>query len=56
VSATGVGYGVASDPTASALGISAAELAPEAALRLLPTGPTLDLGDASRAVDVPDSS
>jgi type VII secretion protein EccB len=56
VSATGVGYGVASEPTAAALGITAVEPAPEAALRLLPTGQTLDLADASRAVDVPDSS
>lgn len=52
VSATGVGYGVASDATAAALGITAAEPAPEAALRLLPTGKTLDLADAGRATDV----
>lgn len=52
VSATGVGYGVASDPTAAALGITSAEPAPEAALRLLPTGKTLDLADANRATDV----
>jgi type VII secretion protein EccB len=52
VSATGVGYGVASDPTAAALGITSPEPAPEAALRLLPTGKTLDLADASRATDV----
>ena len=52
VSATGVGYGVASDTTATALGVTAADPAPEAALRLLPAGPTLDLTAASRAVDV----
>ena len=51
VSATGVGYGVADDATAAALGITAAEQAPETALRLLPTGKALDLADASRAVD-----
>jgi type VII secretion protein EccB len=55
VSATGVAYGVASEPTAAALGITTAEPAPEAALRLLPTGPTLDLADASRAADTPAS-
>lgn len=52
VSATGVGYDVASDPTATALGITATQPAPESALRLLPTGPTLDLADATRAADV----
>ena len=36
VSGAGVGYGVADEPTAAALGIAAAEPAPEAALRLLP--------------------
>ena len=51
VSATGVGYGVADDATAAALGVTAAEQAPETALRLLPTGKALDLADASRAVD-----
>jgi type VII secretion protein EccB len=56
VSATGVGYGVASDPTAAALGITSAEPAPEAVLRLLPTGKTLDLADASRATDVLDGA
>ena len=55
VSAAGVGFGVASDPTAAALGITAAEPAPEAALRLLPTGRTLDLADATRATDVLDA-
>ncbi len=52
MSATGVGYDVASDPTATALGITATQPAPESALRLLPTGPTLDLADATRAADV----
>ena len=51
VSATGVAYGVADAPTAAALGITAAEPAPEAALRLLPTGPTLALAEAARVVD-----
>jgi type VII secretion protein EccB len=51
VSGAGVGYGVADDPTAAALGIAAAEPAPEAALRLLPSGRPLDLADATRAVD-----
>ncbi len=52
MSAAGVGYGVADDPTAAALGIVATQPAPGSALRLLPTGPTLDLADATRAVDV----
>ena len=53
VSATGVGYGVADDPTAAALGVvtTAVQPAPEAALRLLPSGHPLDLADAGRAVD-----
>jgi len=52
VSGGGVGYGVADAATAAALGITAAEPAPEAALRLLPTGPALDLAQAGRVVDV----
>jgi hypothetical protein len=48
VSATGVTFGVADDATAAALGITTAEPAPEAVLRLLPTGPALDLADAGR--------
>ncbi|WP_161631669.1 type VII secretion protein EccB [Pseudonocardia asaccharolytica] len=52
ISATGVGYGVADHPSAAALGINGAEPAPEAALRLLPTGPALDLAAAARVVDV----
>ena len=53
VSAAGVGYGVADEPTAAALGIvtAAVQPAPEAALRLLPSGKLLDLADATRAVD-----
>ncbi len=52
LSATGVGYGVADVATAQALGITAAEPAPEVALRLLPTGAPLDLAAAGRVVDV----
>jgi type VII secretion protein EccB len=51
VSATGVAYGVADADTAAALGITAVEPAPEAVLRLLPTGPVLDVAAADRAVD-----
>jgi len=53
VSAAGVGYGVANDATATALGVvlPAVQPAPEAALRLLPSGRHLDLADAGRAVD-----
>lgn len=53
VAATGVAYGVADDATAAALGVTAAEPAPEWALRLLPVGPTLDLARAAETVDVP---
>lgn len=53
VSAMGVRYGVADDATAAALGITAVEPAPEAALRLLPAGPPLDLAQATRLLDVP---
>ena len=52
LSATGVAYGVADDASASALGITLTEPAPEAALRLLPTGPPLDLAQAGQVVDV----
>jgi ESX secretion system ATPase EccB len=53
VSAVGVGYGVADGPTAEALGVvtGAVQPAPEAALRLLPSGRPFDLADAGRAVD-----
>ncbi len=53
VSATGVTHGVVDGATAEALGVRAAEPAPEAALRLLPVGPTLDVHRAVRTVDVP---
>ncbi len=52
LSATGVGYGVADAATAEALGITRTEDAPEAALRLLPTGPVLDVGATVPMVDV----
>ncbi len=52
VSASGVAHGVADDATATALRTTAPEPAPEAALRLLPTGPVLDVAQADRAVDV----
>ena len=52
VSASGVAYGVADEATAAALGIAEPVPAPEAVLRLLPTGPVLDVGQAARAVDV----
>lgn len=52
VAATGVAYGVADGATAEALGVTAAEPAPEAALRLLPVGGSLDVSRAERAVDV----
>lgn len=53
VSASGVAHRVADDASASALGISGAEPAPEEVLRLLPAGPALDVADAGRVVDVP---
>lgn len=52
VSGSGVAHGVADEATAAALGITAAAPAPEAALRLLPTGPPLDVGAAGQVVDV----
>lgn len=52
VAATGVAYGVADDATAAALGVTAAEPAPEWGLRLLPVGATLDLALAEQTVDV----
>jgi type VII secretion protein EccB len=52
VSGSGVAHAVADDATAAALGITAAEPAPEAVLRLLPPGPTLDLAAAGQVVDV----
>jgi len=53
ISAGGVAHGVADEATAVALGIADLVPAPEAVLRLLPTGPVLDLGAAARTVDVP---
>lgn len=52
VAGTGVAYGVVDGPTAEALGVTAAGPAPEAALRLLPVGGTLDLSRAAASVDV----
>jgi type VII secretion protein EccB len=48
----GVAHGVADDATAAALGITRVAPAPEAALRLLPTGPTLDVAGAGRTLGV----
>ena len=53
VSASGVANGVADEASAAALGITDPAPAPEAALRLLPTGPVLDVAGATGAVDVP---
>jgi hypothetical protein len=52
VSASGVAHGVPDGASAAALGVTTAPPAPEAALRLLPTGPALDVAAADRAVDV----
>jgi type VII secretion protein EccB len=52
VSASGVAYGVADADTAAALGVGPTEPAPEAALKMLPTGPPLALDGARQAVDV----
>ena len=52
VSASGVAHGVTDGATAAALGVGDVAPAPEAALRLLPVGPVLDVGAAGRAVDV----
>lgn len=52
VSASGVAHGVPDDRSAAALGIAAAAAGPEAALRLLPVGPPLDVAGADRAADV----
>jgi ESX secretion system ATPase EccB len=53
VSASGVANGVADEASAAALGITDPAPAPEAALRLLPAGPVLDVADATEAADVP---
>jgi type VII secretion protein EccB len=52
VSGSGVAHGVADEATATALGITTAGPAPEGVLRLLPTGPPLDLAAAGQVVDV----
>ena len=52
VSATGVAYGVVDADSAAALGVTTAEPAPEAVLRLLPTGPPLDVAAAGQVIDV----
>lgn len=52
VSETGVGYPIANPETATALGVRAAAPAPAEALRALPAGPALDVGQARRTVDV----
>jgi type VII secretion protein EccB len=52
VSASGVAHGVPHGASAAALGMTTTPPAPEAALRLLPTGPALDVAAADRAVDV----
>jgi type VII secretion protein EccB len=52
VSGSGVAHAVADDATAAALGVTAAEPAPDGVLRLLPTGPTLDLAAAAQVIDV----
>jgi type VII secretion protein EccB len=51
LSGAGVAYGVADDATGAALGVTAAADAPEAALRLVPAGPALDLAQARAVVD-----
>ncbi len=53
VSATGVTYGVADPGTAATLGVRETLPAPERLLRLLPGGPTLDVGAAVEVVDLP---
>ena len=52
VSADGVAHAVPDGASAAALGITDAARAPEAALRLLPRGPPLDVTSAGRAVGV----
>lgn len=53
LSSTGVGYPVADEPTAAALGIGGVERAPAAVLELLPRGPLLDVRAAGRALGLP---
>ncbi|GAA5146914.1 type VII secretion protein EccB [Pseudonocardia eucalypti] len=52
LSETGAAYPVANTDTADALGIAEAIPVPVEALRLLPTGSTLDVAQAQRTVDV----
>jgi len=52
VSETGVGYPIANPETAAALGVRSVLPAPADALRALPAGPTLDVAEAQRTVDV----
>jgi Type VII secretion system ESX-1, transport TM domain B len=52
VSETGVGYPIASDETATALGIRTWTPVPIDALHALREGPTLDVAQAQRTVDV----
>jgi type VII secretion protein EccB len=52
VSETGVGYPIANPDTASALGVRSVLPVPADALRALPAGPTLDVAQAQRTVDV----
>jgi type VII secretion protein EccB len=52
VSETGVGYPIANPETAGALGVRSVSPAPAEALRALPAGPTLDVAEAQRTVDV----
>ncbi|HEX4247619.1 MAG TPA: type VII secretion protein EccB [Pseudonocardia sp.] len=52
VSETGVGYPIANPETAGALGVRSVLPAPADALRALPAGPTLDIAEAQRTVDV----
>jgi hypothetical protein len=52
VSETGVGYPIANAETASALGVQSSVPVPADALRALAAGPTLDVAQARRSVDV----
>jgi type VII secretion protein EccB len=52
VSETGVGYPIANDETATALGVRSWTPVPAEALRALPAGPVLDVAQARRTVDV----
>ena len=52
VSETGVGYPIANQETAGALGVQSSVPVPADALRALASGPTLDVAQATRSVDV----